>query len=165
MSVLAGPWMSSLPRYSITLVMPEPESSSRWPPRLSLKPSSGTAMPRPPSQRLASSTATRLPSFARSAAAVRPAAPAPMIATSTFERGASGIVRDPQLLERARREDRAPLERRVGIGEAQVREALDGRGEREAHLQAGELRPDARVDALAEGDVRVGRAGDVHAVR
>ncbi len=62
-------------------------------------------MPRPPSHLPASITLTFLPSLASSAAAVSPAAPAPMIATSTLAISAS-IVGDPQFL--------SPREARLG---------------------------------------------------
>ena len=54
----------------------------RCPPTFTLKPSSGTAMARPPSTGLRSVTRTRLPSVASSAPADRPAAPAPITTTS-----------------------------------------------------------------------------------
>ena len=54
----------------------------RWPPTFTLKPSSGTAIARPPSTGLRSATRTRLPSVASSAPADSPAAPAPITTTS-----------------------------------------------------------------------------------
>ena len=77
-----SPWMRRLPTCSKTLVIPEPESSIKWPPRLTVNPSSSTANARPPRCGERSRTWTDLPSAARSAPAVRPAAPAPITTTS-----------------------------------------------------------------------------------
>src|SRR4051812_16570196 len=158
MSVDIAPWTSSLPTYSNTFVMPLPESSSRWPPRLSLKPSSGTAMPRPPRCRPASTTATFLPSLASSAAALSPAAPAPMTATSTL------VMGHGQRAQGARGQRGQPVELGLGLGEAQAGQTGEDALQRHPHLHAGELGADAGVDAAPEGHVQVRAAGDVDAV-
>ena len=59
-----------------------------------------------------------------------------------------------EVFEAAEEGEGAPDGRRVGLGEAQVREAVEQARQGDLGLQAGERRADADVGAAAEGDVR-----------
>ena len=77
-----GPWSRVSPRWSKIAVIPEPGSSSRCAPKLRVKPSISKVPLKPPIQGYGSKTSTRWPCLVSSAAAVRPAGPAPMTTTS-----------------------------------------------------------------------------------